>query len=304
MSWETEAKLCCYFIMWSFVQWNSRRRSLFTMPPSRLCRTWFSGYLFSLLNRKTTEDFCNMCWVEDLGRYDSSLSVTDPSAPCIHLACGHVFHFQCVLQTLKSRWPGPRITFNFSCCPLCKVPMAPANPISHPQLNAAFQSVQEIQEDIKKRAVNRLKFEGLDKAPEIVEKGGKFFNDPVGFSMDRFSYFVCFQCKVTFFWSHSRNHTLQDNDFVKIKIVNMMNKNSFVEDAVERIWLKVAQNTESNLSNTNVTFAAQYPLGSVGVLETLDQPLTEGTTHFCDNCHRRQLNKEYLNRKPPSSFPK
>lgn len=37
------------------------------------------------------------------------------------LECGHVFHAHCCRNVLKRRWPGPRITFTFSLCPICKV---------------------------------------------------------------------------------------------------------------------------------------------------------------------------------------
>lgn len=40
---------------------------------------------------------------------------------CSQLDCGHVFHLQCTRRVLESRWLGPRITFGFMSCPICKV---------------------------------------------------------------------------------------------------------------------------------------------------------------------------------------
>ena len=37
------------------------------------------------------------------------------------LTCGHVFHLHCCRNVLDKRWVGPRITFGFSLCPICKV---------------------------------------------------------------------------------------------------------------------------------------------------------------------------------------
>ena len=37
------------------------------------------------------------------------------------LSCGHVFHLRCCKRVLENRWYGPRITFGFSQCPICKV---------------------------------------------------------------------------------------------------------------------------------------------------------------------------------------
>ena len=37
------------------------------------------------------------------------------------LKCGHVFHLHCAKMILEKKWTGPRITFGFSLCPICKV---------------------------------------------------------------------------------------------------------------------------------------------------------------------------------------
>lgn len=37
------------------------------------------------------------------------------------LKCGHVFHLHCCKAVILKRWAGPRITFSFSQCPICKV---------------------------------------------------------------------------------------------------------------------------------------------------------------------------------------
>lgn len=37
------------------------------------------------------------------------------------LDCTHVFHLQCTRRVLENRWLGPRITFGFMLCPICKV---------------------------------------------------------------------------------------------------------------------------------------------------------------------------------------
>ena len=39
----------------------------------------------------------------------------------LQLKCGHVFHYHCCRRVLMKRWAGPRITFAFSQCPICKV---------------------------------------------------------------------------------------------------------------------------------------------------------------------------------------
>ena len=33
--------------------------------------------------------------------------------------CGHLLHYQCVVQVLKRRWAGAAISFAFLQCPMC-----------------------------------------------------------------------------------------------------------------------------------------------------------------------------------------
>ncbi len=56
------------------------------------------------------DDMCMICFVEALS-----------CAPAIQLDCGHVFHYHCCKTVLQKRWTGPRISFGFSQCPICKV---------------------------------------------------------------------------------------------------------------------------------------------------------------------------------------
>lgn len=41
----------------------------------------------------------------------------------------------------------------------------------------------------------RLEYEGLHKAEAITTPGARFYNDPAGFAMDRYAYYVCYKCK-------------------------------------------------------------------------------------------------------------
>lgn len=89
---------------------------------------------------------CMICFTEALS-----------CAPAIQLQCGHVFHLHCCRHVLMKRWVGPRITFGFSLCPICKVPM------DHPTLAEQLASVKELYEDVRRKALMRLEYEGLHK---------------------------------------------------------------------------------------------------------------------------------------------
>lgn len=96
--------------------------------------------------KQDADDMCMICFTEALS-----------CAPAIQLQCGHVFHLHCCRHVLMKRWVGPRITFGFSLCPICKIPM------DHPTLSEQLASVKELYEDVRRKALMRLEYEGLHK---------------------------------------------------------------------------------------------------------------------------------------------
>jgi hypothetical protein len=135
--------------------------------------------------RGTREDFCNICWVESVG-----------AAPAVKLECGHVFHFtvrphrrqaahatcatartdsgartpQCVKDKLARQWSGARIHFQFMTCPLCK-----AN-IRHAMFEAQLKPLAELQQLVVRKAVQRLKYEGMEKDVRLTDASSVYYN--------------------------------------------------------------------------------------------------------------------------------
>lgn len=130
------------------------------------------------------EEFCSICYVEAL-----------QDAPCVQLtgACSHIFHYQCVVNKLKAGQPGARVSFEFKNCPLCQKPM------HHPSLTSILKPIEELEEGIRKKSHERLIYEGREKDPAIVNASGRFYNNPVGFAMHQFLFYMCFQCKKPYF---------------------------------------------------------------------------------------------------------
>lgn len=68
--------------------------------------------------KQNSEDYCSICYCASIG-----------SEPSVLLDCGHVYHFTCIEGQIKKQWNGPRIIFNYLCCPECKKAInAPNNP--------------------------------------------------------------------------------------------------------------------------------------------------------------------------------
>lgn len=134
--------------------------------------------------KQDADDMCMICFTEALA-----------CAPAIQLVCGHVFHVHCTRNVLTTRWPGPRITFSFSQCPICK------SPIEHPVLSELLKPIKELYEDVRRKALMRLEYEGLHRAVAITSPGAKFYNDPTAYAMDRYAYYVCFKCNKVIIFS-------------------------------------------------------------------------------------------------------
>jgi hypothetical protein len=129
---------------------------------------------------QVSDDFCNICWVDPLC-----------GAPTLQLGCGHLFHLACAQRRVQERWGNARVTFAFTGCPLCHVPM------EHPALARMLRQVGKLREQIERMAMQRLVHEGLERDPDIVD--GRFKGDPLGFAMARFAYYECFRCKLPYF---------------------------------------------------------------------------------------------------------
>ncbi|XP_050301011.1 E3 ubiquitin-protein ligase MYCBP2 isoform X2 [Anthonomus grandis grandis] len=137
--------------------------------------------------RQDSDDMCMVCFTEALS-----------CAPAIQLQCGHVFHLHCCKAVLMKRWAGPRITFSFSLCPICKVE------IKHPTLEELIQPIQELFKDVRRKALMRLEYEGLHTVEAVVAPGGRFHNDPASYAMDRYAYYVCYKCNKAYYGGEAR----------------------------------------------------------------------------------------------------
>jgi len=66
--------------------------------------------------------------------------------------------------------------------------------MEHPVLSEILAPIHSLLDDVKRKALMRLEYEGLHKAEAITAPGGRFYNDPAAFAMDRYAYYVCYKC--------------------------------------------------------------------------------------------------------------
>jgi len=66
--------------------------------------------------------------------------------------------------------------------------------IDHPVLKDLLKPIRDLYDDVKRKAMMRLEYEGLHKAEAITTPGARFYQEPAGFAMDRYAYYVCYKC--------------------------------------------------------------------------------------------------------------
>lgn len=187
------------------------------------------------------DDMCMICFTDALS-----------CAPSMQLECGHVFHSNCLKMVLEKRWTGPRITFSFCQCPICKADIA------HDLLVDVLEPVVSLKNDVKRKALMRLEYEGLLKANDVT--------DMISFAMDRYAYYVCFKCQKAYFGGEVRCDAEMGEKFNPQELVC-----GGCSD-VARAQMCPKHGTDF------LEYKCRYCC-SVAVFFCF------GTTHFCDTCH-------------------
>jgi len=219
----------------------------------------------------TGEDFCNICWVETLSQ-----------APCVQLQCGHFFHFNCIQTKVAKRWPAARITFKFMDCPLCN------KEIQHPKLKRLMKSSVRLKKEVSKQALERLRVEGLDKDERIKDRNSKYYKNPQLFALDRLAFYICFKCKQPYFGGMRRCEEAgaQQN-----------------EDFNEQHLVCGSCASGPNSASCKI-HGKQFITYKCKFCCSVANWFCWGNTHFCTDCHKKQEQGDYLNRKPISALPK
>ena len=111
------------------------------------------------------------------------------SAACIQLSapCRHIFHFHCIRQQLRQRWPTPYISFRFLHCPLCQ------QPLSHPSLVQLLQPLIQLRSVVEQLALTRLINERREADDEVATAAGRFHNDPLSYALHLYAFYQCYK---------------------------------------------------------------------------------------------------------------
>eukprot|EP01065_Artemidia_motanka_P006879 TRINITY_DN13368_c0_g1_i1.p1 TRINITY_DN13368_c0_g1~~TRINITY_DN13368_c0_g1_i1.p1 ORF type:complete len:659 (+),score=186.94 TRINITY_DN13368_c0_g1_i1:93-2069(+) len=218
---------------------------------------------------RTGSDWCSICYTEELR-----------AAPVVTLSCEHTFHFNCLRARLLNKWPGPRITFTFLNCPEC------GQEIDHPAYASILSQLRRFREDVRKRALLRLRHERLDRDPAVADPGGPHYNDPAGYAAHVLCYYQCYVCERPYFGGLHRCEMAQDDH-------EQFNPSELVcATCVPFRDLK-----SCHLHGTDfIEFKCKFCC-------SIAQWFCWGTTHFCASCHRLQERGDFVTKKKPAELP-
>ena len=67
------------------------------------------------------------------------------------------------------------------------------------QINDELSAICLIKTDVEKMALERAKYEAIDKDPRLSTAGDRFHNNLQAWAMFKLAYYQCFKCKKPYF---------------------------------------------------------------------------------------------------------
>lgn len=221
--------------------------------------------------KQNKESYCSICNSDSLG-----------SSPIIVSNCGHYFHYLCVKKQLENKWLGPQINFNFCLCPECNK-WLDINTV--PDLEKMLKEYTTLYDTIKEMALKKLKLEKLDKSSKLTDTNSPWYNKQVEFAMRIFAYFMCSECKNPYF---AGKRECGDNPNINL---DETNTNFNPEYCVCSKHVEIDNiKGENNCSKHGKEFI-EYKCKFCCKYATW---FCWGTTHFCDDCYKRQCIGDYV----------
>ncbi|CAI2380028.1 unnamed protein product [Moneuplotes crassus] len=130
---------------------------------------------------ETKDSNCLICFSDTLG-----------SQPCVQLECKHIFHIDCMITKMEMKWFGPRIHFAYKKCPVCKADIQESY---NKKLQILLDEANELEAQVRAKAVERGKLEGLDKDERLKDEQDDYFENYEEYCLDRLAYYICFRCQ-------------------------------------------------------------------------------------------------------------
>lgn len=205
--------------------------------------------------------------------------------PSIILGCKHIFHVECIRKRIMGRWPSPRITWSFLNCSACKTQID-VQP-DHIEMHRELSGLLKMKKRVYEMSIERAKYEGIDKS----EKGMHALNNPDGpyyqnlqdYALFKLAYYQCFKCKNAYFGGMKDCEAAQQ---------------AAQEFKPEELVCAKCSSQELGLGSGNCeTHGTDFIEFKCKFCCSISQWFCWGNTHFCEPCHKRQCNGDYVSRK-------
>lgn len=220
------------------------------------------------------ESFCSICYVETL-----------KCAPIIKLDCDHIYHHSCFKNKLKKKWIGPQIEFAFSQCLSCNCIVNASN---NPDIQSEITAVIELKDGILKKVAERFKLEGLDKHEKILDPNSEYSKDPLKYGLKVMVFYLCVKCHKPYFAGLKQCGDQENN-----RDYNPMELICGACGALDNV-------AGSPICKTHGKDFIEYKCKFCCDIASW---FCWGTTHFCESCHTRQANNDYVTKIPKSKLP-
>ena len=145
---------------------------------------------------------------------------------------------------------------------------------------------------VREKAVQRMKFEGIDKAEKerLSNPKDRYYNNPEELAMSKLSYYQCFKCKVPYFGGLK-------------SCENDNNENQQNYKSSELVCGKCVSANSTTGQKSCKVHGTEYIEYKCRFCCSIAQWFCWGTTHFCQSCHKRQAQGDYISKYPLSRLP-
>ena len=204
------------------------------------------------------------------------------NAPVVTFRCGHMVHFDCEMKVLKSRWTGFRISFTFAKCHLCQ-DWAVTN--GNPDINKVMWEVYGLYQVVLEKAMRMLGEDEEEQKMVMDETDKEYYNQHEKYALDRFCFYECCKCKEPYFGGLKQCNLNEDPSHYHLD---------------EMICLNCAVQSGSHTCTRHGVEFMQY---KCRYCCNIAKYFCWGTSHFCENCHRRMNAGDDVTKKPQNQLP-
>ncbi|CAI2359826.1 unnamed protein product [Moneuplotes crassus] len=221
----------------------------------------------------TGDDFCSICYMSGLSQ-----------APSVQLGCKHIFHEECLIKVLEMKWSGPRINFEYIKCPTCKTEIT----CNHPHIGKSLKAAISLRAKINMKAWKRAKYEGINRDARL--QASPYNGDLLSYAMARLSYYMCYKCHNPYFGGlkSCENNDGRGLDYFKPE---------------ELVCGSCSSKSIREGVKTCKKHGAEYIEFKCKFCCSVAQWFCWGSTHFCDECHTKQIKGENLTKKNLNELP-